>query len=123
MEKIGERKAEMVAAAVEQKTKLQQHMEQFREQNSKLQQQLDQSIESFEDRFTDAANVLEYDTKRLEKKYLDGKSVQKSKSYIPCFTERANMTTCYNQNKKDPMACESFIEALTECANKAVTTK
>ena len=98
-------------------------MDQFREQNKKVQQQLDQAIQSFEDRFTDTANVLEYDAERLEKKYLGGKTLQTSKSEIPCFAERANMVTCYTQNKKDPMVCDSFIQALTECANTTVTTK
>lgn len=123
MEKIGERKAEVLKGSLEQKTKLQHHMDQFREQNKKVQQQLDQAIESFEDRFTDAANVLEYDAARLEKQYLGGKSLQTSKKDIPCFAERTSVVTCYSENKMDPMVCDSFIKAMAACANKTVTTK
>jgi hypothetical protein len=121
MEKLGERKAENLKGAVEQKTKMKQHMEQFREQNKQIHQQLDQAIESFEDRFTDTANVVEYDAARLEKKYLD--DLQTSKSDIPCFAERSSMAKCYTQNQNDPAVCDSFIEALTACANKTITTK
>jgi hypothetical protein len=95
----------------------------FREKNKKIQQQLDQTIEAYEDRFTDTANVMEYDAARLEKKYLDGKTLQTSKSEIPCFTERASVASCYSQNKKETTGCDSFIEALTECASKTITTK
>ena len=121
IEKIGERKAEAVKNAVAQKTSLKKHMEQFREQNKQAQQKLDQAIESFEDRFTDTANVLEYDTARLEKKYLNGKTLQSSKKTVPCFDERVGVATCYITNKDDTMVCDAFIKALTECANKAVT--
>jgi predicted phage gp36 major capsid-like protein len=122
MEKLGERKVEILKDAVEHKNQLQQHMDSFREKNKNIQQELDQTIESYEDRFTDTANVVEYDAARLEKKYLDGKTLQTSKSEIPCFTERASVASCYSQNK-ETTGCDSFIEALTECASKTITTK
>ena len=87
----------------------------FREKNKNIQQELDQTIESYEDSSTDTAHVMEYDAARLEKKieYLDGKTLQTSKSEISCFAERANVASCYSQNK-ETTGCDTFIEALTE---------
>lgn len=123
MEKIGEKRSEMLKATLEQKATLQRQMEQFREQNKSLQQQLDQSIESLEDRFTDTANAVEFDAERLEKSYLGTKSLSASKKDIPCFSERSNIAACFTDNKKQPLVCDPFIEALTECANKVITAK
>lgn len=121
MEKLGERKAELLKAKVEQRTQIERQMEQFRSQNKKVQEQLDQAIESYEDKFTDTANVLEYDASRLEKKYLHGKFMHASE--IPCLAERSDMAMCYNTNKTNPAVCDAFIEALTECATKTITAK
>lgn len=123
MEKIGERKAEIIQGRLEEKTKIKQHLDQFRQQNSQIHKQLDEAIEKFEDQFTDTANVVEYDSVRLEKKYLDGKSLKVSKDEIPCFSERSKMVACYGQNKKDPLACDAFMMALSECTDKAITTQ
>ena len=123
MEKIGEKKSEILKETLEQKATLQRQMEQFREQNKSLQTQLDQKIESSEDRFTDTANVVEFDAERLEKSYLTNTSLQASKKEIPCFSERANIAACYNDNKKQPLVCDPFIEALADCANKVITAK
>jgi hypothetical protein len=108
---------------LEQRTKLKQHIESFREQNKQIHQQLDESIERFEDKFTDAANVVEYDSSRLEKKHLSGKGLIASRKDIPCFDERSNMAACYHSsnNKVYPQACDLVIEALTECVNKTIT--
>lgn len=106
--------------SLEQRAKMQQHIENFRAQNKEIHQQLDQAIEQLEDRFTDTANVVEYDSARLEKQYLDGKGLEKSRDRIPCFTERANIASCY-ENKREPPVCEVFITALSNCANKIIT--
>jgi hypothetical protein len=116
MEKLGERRAETIKAHVQQRTELEEHMGKFREQNNQIQQQLDQKIESIEDRFTDMANVVEYDVTRLDKKYLGGK---KQDSQIVCLDERVNVATCYKESGN----CDSFIEALSECASKSITSK
>ena len=44
--------------------------QQFRAQNSQIQSQLDAKIEGLEDKFTDTSNVVEYDMKKLQDKYL-----------------------------------------------------
>ena len=121
MDKLGERKSEILRARVEQRTRMEQYMKQFREQNQQVQQQLDQKIESFEDRFTDTANVLEYDAARLETKYSQGKHVKKSD--IPCLSERSGLARCYKNNSSEIQACNAIVEALTACATKAITTK
>jgi hypothetical protein len=117
---IPNRFIDVTTGSLEQRGKVKQHIEQFRAQNKQIHQQLDQAIEQFEDRFTDTANVVEYDSVRLEKQYLSGKSLQHSRDEIPCFTERANIAACY-ENKKDPLVCDSFIAALSDCANKTIT--
>lgn len=122
MEKLGERKAEIIKGKIEQRAQLQQHMEKVRAQNNQVQQQLDQVIESYEDRFTDTANILEYDTARLEKKYLTGKYLHASS--IPCLAERSEIANCYQANKDgDPALCNAFIESLTECVSNTITVK
>lgn len=121
MERLGERKAVMLQAKVEERAQLELHMKQFREQNEKIQAQLDQSIESFEDKFTDSANAIEYDAARLEKNYLKGKYLHSST--IPCLSERADIASCYKANGKSPGACEVFVEALTACANKTIASQ
>lgn len=121
MEKLGERRAELLKEKVEQRTVIEQRMEQFRAQNKSLQEQLDQAIESSEDKFTDTASALEYDAARLEKKYLKDKMIDRSA--IACFAERSDITTCYRTHKGEPAACDGFVEALSECASKTITAK
>jgi hypothetical protein len=120
MDKIGERRASILQGAMEQRTILQQHMEEFRGRNNAFQQQLDQAIESLEDKFTDSSNVLDYEMSRLEQKYL-GNSPHKSAAKLPCLLERADIATCYNQHKGNPMACDAFVQALSNCAEKTIT--
>jgi hypothetical protein len=119
MDKLGERKAELLKEKVEQRAQIASRMEQFRSQNKKTQEQLDQSIESSEDKFTDTVNVLEYDASRLEKKYLHGKFMHASE--IPCLSERSDIATCYRTNKSESGACDAFVEALAECASNTIT--
>jgi hypothetical protein len=121
MEKLGERKAELLKEKVEQRAQIESHMEQFRSQNKKVQEQLDQTIESHEDKFTDTVNVLEFDASRLEKKYLHGKFMHASE--IPCLAERSDIATCYKTNVSKAGACDAFVEALAECASKTITAK
>ena len=120
MEKLGERKAALMQAKVEERAQRELHMKQFREQNEKVQQQLDQSIEAFEDKFTDTMNAVEYDAARLEKKYLRGKYLSASK--LPCLSERAEIASCYQQNSTNTGSCDVFLEALTACTNKTITS-
>lgn len=121
MEKLGERKAELLKQKVEQRTLLEQRMEQVRVQNKKVQEQLDQTIEGYEDRFADTVNILEYDANRLEKKYLQGKFLHASE--IPCLTERSDIATCYKSHKSATGVCDAFVEALAECASKTIAAK
>ena len=121
MEKISERKGQIVEGRLEEKMKIKQHLDHFRQQNSQIHKQLDETIEKFEDQFTDTANVVEYDSARLEKTYL--KSLKVSKDELPCFSERSKMVACYGQNKNDPLACDAFMMALSECTDKAITTQ
>lgn len=121
MEKLGERKAELMKEKVEQRAQIEMQMKEFREQNKKNQEQLDQTIETYEARFTDTVNGLEYDASRLEKKYLHGKFMHASE--IPCLAERSDIATCYKTNGNNPGSCDAFVEALTECASKAITAK
>ncbi len=121
MEKLGERKAELLKQKVEQRTIIEQRMEQVRAQNKKVQEQLDQTIESYEDRFADTVNILEYDAARLEKKYLHGKFLHASE--IPCLAERSDIAMCYKSHKSDPIVCDAFIEAMAECASKTIAAK
>ena len=57
MEKLGERRAALLKEKVEQRTIIEQRMEQFRAKNKQLQEQLDQAIEASEDKFTDTASA------------------------------------------------------------------
>lgn len=120
MEKIGERRAGIVQSALEQRTVLQQRMEEFRLRNKAVQRQLDQSIEAMEDKFTDSSNVVEYDMSQLEQKYL-GPSSFDSSATPPCLLERTDIATCYARSKGNPTACDSFVQALTKCADKTIT--
>lgn len=128
MEKIGEQQATNYKEAVEQKAVLERKMNEFRQQNTSVQDRLNAAIEGFEDKFTDGANVLEYDIKRLEKQYL-GKMAGKSNSRIPCFVEQIEIATCYRsksqseESKNDPFACDVFIKALADCTDKTITSK
>ena len=128
MEKIGEQKAASYKQAVEQKAVLEHRMNQFRQQNAKVQDHLNATIEGFEDKFTDGSNVLEYDIGRLEKKYLGGSAAKKN-SRIPCFVEKIEIATCLRtkdkseKSKNDPFACDAFIQALTDCTDKTITSK
>jgi hypothetical protein len=98
-------------------------MDQFRSQNSLVQKQLDEKIEQLEDKFTDTANVLEYDMERLTKKYLNGDgSKQKQQMIIPCLTERSDIATCYQQHKSDPAKCSVFVRELVKCTEKTITS-
>lgn len=117
VEKLGERKAEVLKETLVQKTQLQQRMDQFREQNKNMQAKLDQSIDSMEARFDDMSNVVEYDAERLEKKYLNTTTMKKGD--IPCLTERTSIAACYT-DKKDSAACDSFIQALEECVSNTI---
>jgi hypothetical protein len=120
MEKIGERKAVAYEEAAKQKAVLERKMENFRQQNTQVQDKLNATIEGLEDKFTDGSNILEYDITRLEKKYLG--ALAKKNSRIPCFVEQAEIATCL-KSKNDPMACDVFIHALAECTDKTITTK
>jgi cell shape-determining protein MreC len=117
VEKLGERKVEVLKETLAQKTQLQQRMDQFREQNKNLQAELDQTIDSMEARFADMSNVVEYDAERLEKKYLNTSTMKKGD--IPCLTERTSIVACY-AGKKDSAACDSFIQALEECVSNTI---
>ena len=64
MEKIGEKKNAAYKEAVEQQAVLERKMNEFRQQNGKVQDQLNATIEGFEDKFTDGSNILEYDIAR-----------------------------------------------------------
>mmetsp|Transcript_42934 Transcript_42934/g.103773 ORF Transcript_42934/g.103773 Transcript_42934/m.103773 type:complete len:181 (+) Transcript_42934:76-618(+) len=123
LEKIGERKQSILQERLEQRSVIQQHMDQFRQQNSQVQKQLDESIEKHEDKFADTANVLEYDMERLTKKYLgNSNSSDKSlSSKIPCLTERSDIATCYQQHKSDPDKCSLFVKELVNCTEKTIT--
>mmetsp|Transcript_44299 Transcript_44299/g.128089 ORF Transcript_44299/g.128089 Transcript_44299/m.128089 type:complete len:164 (-) Transcript_44299:33-524(-) len=121
MEKLSERKGELLKEKVEQRTAIEQRMEKFRAQNKKVQEQLDQAIESYEDKFADTASALEYDAARLEKKYLKGNRVDTPE--IPCLAERSDIAACYKTYKGSPGACDALVEALTECASKKITAK
>ena len=121
MENLGKRKAELLKQKVEQRTLIEQRMEQVRTQNKKVQEQLDQTIEGYEDRFADTVNILEYDATRLEKKYLRGKFLHTSE--IPCLAARSDIATCYKNHKSDPGVCDAFVEALAECASKTIAAK
>lgn len=121
MEKLGEKRAAMLKEKVEQKTIIQQRMEQFQAQNKALQEKLDQAIEKAEDTFTDTASALQYDTERLGKKYLSEKKV--TPSSISCLTERADISACYKTHKGESIVCDAFVEALSDCANKSITAK
>eukprot|EP00980_Cylindrotheca_fusiformis_P030913 scaffold25626_cov137-Cylindrotheca_fusiformis.AAC.4 len=120
IEKVGERKAEVLRGSLEQRARLKQQMEQFRVQNEQIHKQLDQTVEQLEDRFADAANVVDYDSSRLEKEYLSAQTLENSRDEIPCFTERSNIASCY-ETKKDPLSCEAYITALSACASKTIT--
>ena len=74
MEKISDQKPAAYKEAVEQKARLEMKLKEFRQQNKQVQERLNAAIEGFEDKFTDATNVLEYDIARLEKQYLKGSS-------------------------------------------------
>jgi len=121
MEKLGERRAALLKEKVEQRTIIEQRMEQFRAKNKQLQEQLDQAIESSEDKFTDTASALEYDTAMLEKKYI--KDNLWNKSGISCLAERSDISACYRAHQGKPAACDAFVEALSECASKTITSK
>ena len=121
MENLGKRKAELLKQKVEQRTLIEQRMEQVRTQNKKLQEQLDQTIEGYEDRFADTVNILEYDATRLEKKYMHGKFLHASE--IPCLAARSDIATCYKNHKSDPGVCDAFVEALAECTSKTIAAK
>jgi hypothetical protein len=118
MEKIGERKAAALQGALEQRAQLEQNMAAFRERNKKVQTQLDTTIESLEDKFTDTANIVEYDMSRLEQKHL-GSSYDGNK--LVCLIERSDIATCYQQNRENPLACDAFVQALTKCTERTVT--
>ena len=96
-------------------------MEAFREQNKQTHSKLDESNEKLEDRFTDTVNIVEYDSKRLEKQYLSEKGG--ARQGIHCFNERTNVSACFNSpdKKTDLQACDLLIEAMSECVNKTIT--
>ena len=119
MEKLGERRAALLQEKVEQRTVVEHRMEHFRTQNKQLQEKLDQAIESSEDKFTDTASALEYDAARLEKKYIKDKML--NYSAISCLAERSDITSCFKAHQGNPAACDSFVEALSECASKTIT--
>jgi hypothetical protein len=108
-------------------------MEEFRKQNEKIQDTLNATIEGYEDKFTDASNIVEYDISRLEKKYLNTNSSSSSTnnssllSKIPCFVEQTEIATCLKNDKKkfkdDPFVCDMFIRALNDCTQKTITKK
>jgi len=123
MEKLGERRAELVQESLEQRTILEQRMEQIRAQNKALQEQWDQTIESHEDAFADTAKAVEYDTTRLQKKYLSEHMMTTNSSSIPCLLERSEIASCYRTHKGVHGACDAFVEALSDCAGKTITAK
>ena len=133
MEKIGERKTAAYKEAVEQSATLEKKMNEYRQQNKEVQDKLNSTIEAFEDKFTDTSNVVEYDISRLEKKYINASSssttTNNNNSRIPCFVEQIDITSCLNNKNKseklkdDPFACDVFIQALTDCTDKTITTK
>jgi hypothetical protein len=139
MEKISERKAGAYKEAMEQKANLQKKMEEFRKQNEKIQDTLNSTIEGYEDKFTDASKIVEYDISRLEKKYLNNSNSSSSStndssgsnssllSKIPCFVEQTEIATCLKNDKKkfkdDPFVCDIFIRALNDCTQKTITKK
>jgi isopropylmalate/homocitrate/citramalate synthase len=121
LEKIGERKQGILQERLEQRAKIQQHMDQFRLQNSQVQKQLDEAIEQLEDKFADSANILEYDMERLSKKYLGDKPI-KQNTMIPCLTERSDIATCYQHHRSDPDTCSAFVRELVNCTEKTITS-
>eukprot|EP00536_Pseudo-nitzschia_multiseries_P009231 jgi/Psemu1/306377/fgenesh1_kg.253_\ len=129
MEKIGERKNAAYKEHLEQRATLERKLKEFRQQNEQVQNQLNEKIEGMEDKFTDLANVVEYDLTRLEKKYLKSSLTESNISNIPCFVEQTEIVTCLNnkskseETKNDPFACDVFIKALNECTHRTITSK
>mmetsp|Transcript_43441 Transcript_43441/g.104961 ORF Transcript_43441/g.104961 Transcript_43441/m.104961 type:complete len:166 (+) Transcript_43441:237-734(+) len=121
IEKLGEQKATLVKETVEQRAILKQRINAFREHDEQIQKKLDQEAEQLEDRFSDIANVVDYDSERLETKFLTRGDLKDSLSTTPCSAERANIAMCLqNQN---PSACKEFIELFSACSNKSIANE
>lgn len=103
---------------MEQKAILKQRMDSFREQNEAMQKKLDQDAEQLEDRFSDIANVVDYDSERLETKFLMKGGVRDSLSMTPCSTERTNISMCLQS--RAPSACKEFIDLFSVCSSKSI---
>mmetsp|Transcript_14799 Transcript_14799/g.41239 ORF Transcript_14799/g.41239 Transcript_14799/m.41239 type:complete len:193 (-) Transcript_14799:4101-4679(-) len=129
MEKIGERKAAAYKEHLEQRATLERKLQEYRQQNETVQNQLNERIEGMEDKFTDMANVVEYDMNRLAKQYLKSSLTEKNILSIPCFVEQTEIVTCLNnkskseESKNDPFACDVFIKALNDCTHRTITSK
>ena len=102
---------------VEQRAVLKQRMDAFRENDEKIQKKLDQVAEELEDRFSDIVHVVQYDSVRLEKKFLPLDS-KRSFSLTPCSAERANIVSClHDQNQS---ACKEFVDMFSACSNNLI---
>lgn len=129
MEKIGQRKNAAYKEHLEQRANIERKLNEFRQQNEQAQSQRDERIEGMEDKFTDMANVVEYDITRLEKQYLKSSLTENNILNIPCFVEQTEIATCLNNKNKsdelknDPFACDVFIQSLNECTHRTITNK
>lgn len=122
IERLGEQKSTLVKETVEQRAILKQRMSAFRENDEKSQNKLDQAAEQLEDHFSDIVNVVQYDSVRLERKFLPKGDLKESLSNTPwCSAERANVVACFqNQN---PSACKEFIDIFSACSNKSIANQ
>ena len=106
---------------VEQRAILKQRTNAFREHDEQIQKKLDQDAEHFEDRFSDIANVVDYDSERLAKKFLTKGDLKDSLSTTPCSTERKNIVMCLQL--QNTSACKEFIELFSACSNKSIANE
>ena len=100
---------------------MKQHMNSFRKNDEKIQKKLDQAAEELEDRFSDIVNVVQYDSVRLERKFLPKGDLKESLSMTPCSAERANIVSCF-QNQ-DPSACKEFVEMFSACSSESIASQ
>ena len=119
LEKVTER----LYKVQERKEKLQQEIQQWTKLNEKLQFELDSKIDEQTSKFSDLVHAVEYDTQRVEKKFIRPDTDDQKKKN-PCLEQRVNLAACFKSNpKQNVVACDVYVNALDSCIEEIFVKK
>jgi hypothetical protein len=81
---------------------------------------LDNRLDSLNAKFTDIAIALEYDTARVQEKFVGEQKTEGPEKVEHCLGERVHWMFCQQKYAEDSRPCNAYLSALETCVNKTI---